>query len=54
MISKYGFEFVCGYRKGNTTGYQFHPEKAIRLESIYLNNIFMETDFIPELFLFFY
>ena len=28
MISKYGFEFVCAYRKDNITGYQFHPEKS--------------------------
>ena len=28
MTSKYGFEFACGYKKGNITGYQFHPEKS--------------------------
>lgn len=26
--SNYGFEFACGFKKDNITGFQFHPEKS--------------------------
>lgn len=43
MTSNYGFEFVCGFKKENITGFQFHPEKSHSYGMNLLKNYFERT-----------